>query len=806
MRVTLIDQGPTQTSNTCWVPKMAPIGFYAYASESGHLTETIESAIKSINKRDIAQIKSWRELKIGGKIVIRTILNRIKDADLFLCDLTGLNPNVLFELGYAIGLRKRVWLTLDSTKATSAQQVSKLDIVAGFGYRAHTNHDALTTQFLRDCPFADLDTHILSGYASLIDSKLKSPPTNDVFYIPSSVESTAVKRLCNYFSSLKEQNGRRVVVDDQLENSFEPLTWYLRNILDANAVVAHLDDIGSDGARINNARCSLLAGIALAFERQVLLIAPSPFDPPFDYRHLLVEYQDARHCKSAVEKWLRPIFMTRLAPRPTPLDPELTLLAFHIGETTAENEELELRDYFVPTAAYSAGTKSKMGIFVGRKGTGKTANLYQLREYFSGESQNLVVTIKPLAFRIAAFARLLDEFFPHPDLAADFIERIWRSIIYAEIAVALSRRIEKDTRYRDPTADEVAVISHVNKHSDFVDADFAGRIDLIRALVAEVVGRGDSPKAALHTIAAVFSQPLVDAYSSIFRPFQRIVILVDNLDKAWGVTEDLSVQTQLILSLLDFQNTIHSDLEMTKGDIRILVFLREDIYTRVMENAYEPDKVRLGLNRVAWPSRSQLIHILERRFRACSPNLAVAAIWDDLFCAKTAGVGTKDYLLRHTMPRPRDLIHVVRTSIDYSVGRSHSRIESDDLDDALKEYYQFLLDNMVAEYGVYMPRLRDIIQAFYGTRIRQTQYQLMMTVRHHARPAGGFLKVIEFLFRVSFLGIERQGRVKFVYTNDEAKLLIPLLRRRLRWHDLRRTQFVIHPAFHAGLDVTDVGR
>ena len=799
---------------------MAPNGFYAYPSQSDHLSETVEASIRAINKRNVVHIRSWRDIKIGGKIVIQTILNYIKNAELFLCDVTGLNPNVLFELGYAIGLGKRVWLSLDTTKAKSADQVTSFAILSELGYRAYTNHDAITTQFLRVCPYDDLNASVLSAHESFIERKQETPTTSDVFYIPSSVESTAVKRLVTYFRSLKEHNRRRVVVDDQLENSYEPLLWYLTNILDADAVVAHLDDEESPGALINNARCSLLAGMAHGLHRRLLMIAPSPFDPPFDYRKLLFVYNNARHCKGAVERWLTPILMTRVQTTPIVHDSELELLRFHIGETTAENEELELKDYFVPTAAYSAGIKNKMAIFVGRKGTGKTANLYQLREHFSNEQQNLVVTIKPVAFRIAAFGRLIAEFFPRPEEADEFIERTWRAIIYAEIAIPVCRRIDEDTRYRERTDDEETVVSHVERHREFVEADFAARIDMIRELVEKAVTGGASPKIALHKIAVEFSQPLVDAYSAMFRRFQSIVILVDNLDKAWSVSEtdgkmEMSrgqstplrsantVQTRLILGLLDFQNTIRDDLALTEGDVRVLCFLREDIFAHVVKLASEPDKVRLESSPVTWPDGSQLIRILEKRFLACSPTLSVQAIWDDLFCRKTSGVDTRQYLLRHTMPRPRDLIHVVRTAINNSVGRSHSQIEADDLKDALKEYYQFLLDNLCAEYSVYMPTMRNLIQAFSGSPVRQTRRQIWWTVRDHLHASDGLESVVEFLVRVSFLGIERQGSVEFVYTNDAAELLVPVLRRRLRWYYFRGTGFVIHPAFHAGLGLDE---
>ena len=780
---------------------MSTTGFYAYPSESDHLTETIENAIKSINNRRDIRIRSWRAIRIGGKIVINEILNRIRSADLFLCDLTGLNSNVLFELGFAIGLRKRVWLTLDTTKAKSRDQVKSLDILNNFGYRAHTNPDDLTTQFLNDRPFEDISSHALREHEAWISGIIKSPATNDVFYVPSSVDSTAVRRLIRYLAVLKEQNGRKIVEHDRLENSSARLQWYLRNVLDASATVVHLDDIESAGAQICNARCSLLAGMALGFNRNVLMIAPSPFDPPFDYRELLFEYKNARNCKSYVENWLRPIFMTRIEPRATTQDSELALLEFHIGEHTAENEERELSNYFVPTSAYSAGTRNKMGIFVGRKGTGKTANLYQLREYYSNERTNLVVTIKPVSFRISAFARLLEDYFPRPELAADFIERIWRAIVYSEVAIVVGRRIHDDTRYRDPTSHEEQLLNHVEHYRDFIDSDFAARIDLIRDLIEDSVRRGNSAKAALETIAVKYTEPLVEAYSGMFQRFQQLVILVDNLDKAWSVDGNLTVQKQLIFGLLGFHDTIRRDLSLTKGDIRLFVFLREDILTQVMAGANEPDKVRLGVFRVSWPHRGKLIDILERRFLAYSPALTVERIWNELFCSETAGVDTKDYLLSHIMPRPRDLIHVINTAIDNCIGKSHLRIESDDLQDSIKEYYQFLLANMLAEYGLYMPDLRELIQSFSGAKHRQNRFQIWKTVRPHIHSDRGFMKILEFLFRVSFIGIERHGRVKYAYTNDEAERLFPLMQLRLRWHDLRRTYFVIHPAFRAGLEI-----
>ena len=780
-------------------------GFYAYPSSSSLLCETIESAIRSINEHKIAKIEGWQRTRIGGKIVIKEILSRIASSDIFLCDLTGLNPNVLFELGYAMALRKRAWITLDTTKHQSAEQYGALDILSGFGYRAHTNYENIVSQFLQDFSYFDLKEHLLKEHDSWIDSVLQGSMKNDVFYIPSSVETTTVKNLINYLASLKKHNKRKVVWHDRLENSFDPLRWHLRNILEANSVIAHLDDADSADAAVNNARCSLLAGIAYGFNKNVLLIAPDPFEAPFDYRSMLVPYKTARQCRKAVERWLTSVFMTRVETRKEADDPELALLAFHIGETTAENEEVELPDYFMRTAAYSAGTKSKGRVFVGRKGTGKTANLYQLREHFARDQSNIVVTIKPVSFRIAAYGRLIDDYFDRPELASDFIERTWRAIVYSEIAIPVLELIQRETRYREPTADEAAVIDHVNQHREFVEADFADRIDLIRLMVETEVDRGRSPKAALNEIAEDLTRPLLSAYLSMFRRYQQVVVLVDNLDKAWSVSEDRSVQTRIIFGLLDLWNTMAQELSSIKGEVRFLVFLREDIFNHVIADVNEPDKMRLALSHISWSDEEQLAEMLEKRFAACAPGLQGGEVWSELFCRNVDGMETKRYLLHHVMPRPRDLIHVVRTAIDNCVGRSRSRIEADDLKDALREYYQFLLENMFSEYGGYVPNIRDVVQAFAGGPTQLSGYQIWTTLVGKKAAARGFRETVEFLVRVSFLGMEIDGVAEFAYTSDDVRRLLPLVRRGLRWYELRGTRFVVHPAFYAGLGLDRKG-
>ena len=83
-----------------------PTGFFAYASAPHAIPETIKAALATINKTQAAKIDTWEDLAIGGKYIIHEICNAIDDSDFFCADITSLNANVMFELGFAIARDK----------------------------------------------------------------------------------------------------------------------------------------------------------------------------------------------------------------------------------------------------------------------------------------------------------------------------------------------------------------------------------------------------------------------------------------------------------------------------------------------------------------------------------------------------------------------------------------------------------------------------------------------------------------------------------------------------------------------------
>src|SRR5258708_8305057 len=98
---------------------MAPTVFFGYPSQPPMRAETIREASRTLDSQGQIAAVRWEDLQIAGRYVIDQIQAAIKAGDVAAFDLTQLNHNVMFELGYAIGTDRRIWLLRDISEAQS---------------------------------------------------------------------------------------------------------------------------------------------------------------------------------------------------------------------------------------------------------------------------------------------------------------------------------------------------------------------------------------------------------------------------------------------------------------------------------------------------------------------------------------------------------------------------------------------------------------------------------------------------------------------------------------------------------------
>lgn len=451
-----------------------PVAFVAYPSRPKELPETVQSAVDQINGAKIAYLRTWEQMRISGKVIIGEICREIDAADFFVADLTHSNPNVLFELGYAIARSKPLWLLLDS--GVSQKKFAELGLLASVGYSGYINSEDIVAQFYRDqphkCEQAPLLEHLLSN-------DVVAERGGSILYVKSLHNTETNRRVSK---RIQRVGSGRVIVDDHSESPNQTLVWYARHVLASEGVLCCFDNPERPNATLRNARSSLVSGLAFGFSKPILMLGPQEFQVPLDYRDLLYRYENARSAVQRLEGWLAPreeqLRQHAMAQRTRVEDRQraLQLQTLDIGEYIAEHEQDELvHGYFVETAAYREARKGRQTLFVGRKGTGKTANFFQLAEELAADTRNTVSVIRPVAYELEAVVAVLSNF-RNRDEKIHAVEALWKLLLYTEIAGTLRGELLKvDTSAW--TSEESRFVDFCEAHERLVAPEFAVRLD-----------------------------------------------------------------------------------------------------------------------------------------------------------------------------------------------------------------------------------------------------------------------------------------------------------------------------------------
>jgi hypothetical protein len=103
---------------------------FLYPSKPANVAVTIEGAADLL-KQNLPQQKwlTWRDFRVEGQVVFCEICKRIRFADFIAADVTTLNFNLLFEIGFAVGLGIPVAPIRDTTIITNKSEFDELGML-----------------------------------------------------------------------------------------------------------------------------------------------------------------------------------------------------------------------------------------------------------------------------------------------------------------------------------------------------------------------------------------------------------------------------------------------------------------------------------------------------------------------------------------------------------------------------------------------------------------------------------------------------------------------------------------------------
>jgi len=279
-------------------------------------------------------------------------------------------------------------------------------------------------------------------------------------------------------------------------------------------------------------------------------------------------------------------------------DLDLSLVDIDLGGIDAE-ADARLADYFIRTPhveALLAGTKS---LFLGRKGSGKSAMFTQLpRLYGELGKGEVVLSLTPDEYAWAA----LKSYEEQGLMAEQAHTNAWRLSILIELAAHLTSL----KREWSPAA--VAARDRIAK---FVDDNFGSTVSIAKTASSLLKGlekfnfsafgfgigidrtvRSEHPQMTPAATKALMDelQPLLDE--------QSVVIAFDRLDDSWDGSGE---SKNLIVGLLKASKDLNDAARRAGGiapPLRVIVFLRSDIYETLQFD--DKDKHRVSEQFILW--------------------------------------------------------------------------------------------------------------------------------------------------------------------------------------------------------------
>lgn len=752
----------------------------------------MREAAKASSKRGV-EAHTWEDLHVEGQLIIDPILKQIDKADACIAEISSANPNVLFEAGYALAREKQLYFAIDETDQDATKSWSGLAFVETIGRINYGGNAQILASKI-----ADLSGTATSPLIGSLLANARPREANAVFAPGVPHKFNAADRL----ERLLERKTHLKLLASQDELGLGPLSYYVSEIYRSSAAILHFMKPSRVRAEVYNSRLAFLAGIVRGLDLPLLMVAEEGYQPPIDYRDLLFVYSTTAKLSEKVNLWLSTL--------PSPkgsnkrlgrlnLDIELPVRTF--GQYVAESEKDSLTEYFVHTNEFEAVLAGRASIFTGRKGTGKSATMQQSVEDLRTDRRVLVVPIKPSSYDLAGLLSVLGRF---QDVSRReyFLVNLWSYLLTTEVAVRALAHAQSLPAGVGGDANISELASTMERLGIDVDSDLTSRLD-------EAIAHAEQSSDALYSVSdslrAQWHGQLLTPLRSLLHSYDRVAVLIDNLDKTWERGVDFEQLSHFLLSLLVTSGRIQSDLEKSKRGqlpvtMTLTIFLRTDIYDVITQYAREPDKI--NPQAIQWGDEELLIRILEDRYlanRSSDGERDADSLWTEVFTPEVHSMTTRDYFLWRALPRPRDMIFLGNAALTTAINRRHNVVLAQDFSHAESIYSRFAVEALLVESEAQGFELEEVLFEFAGLDSTISEDDLAEVLDGEQDPES----IRNWLIRTSFLGIEtRDGRYVHVEGESEARKKLKAAER-LAKRLARPLRYRVHPAFRPYLDIRD---
>ncbi len=766
--------------------------FIAYPNEPTDIGQTIELG-RSRFRED--QVATWVHNATPGELVGTNVRDQIDKCDILVADVTVPNFNVTYEIGYGIGLNKKVIPVIYKAMADAGKYINDIGIFDTITYESYEN----AIDFATLLNSANSKHPLFTGPRSL---NLQQP-----CYLLDALRRTdfaniivsSVRRSGLFFRTFDPREGPRMSASEAI-----------KQIASSSTVIIPLLSEQIDDSFYHNLRGAFLAGLAHSMEIDTLIIQQGNSPIPLDYRDFVKVISHPNEVEEYIQELATNAFKSvQQVVNEKPHIPERLLEQVDLGATAAENEYRDLGAYFIETFEYKRALRGEGRLVVGRKGSGKTAIFWQVHDQIRTNRNVIVLDLKPETYQLRKFKEevldLLSEGTKEHTISA-----FWEYVLYLEICKKILD-VDRTRIDRDQTLFEKYMELEVIFLSDqfLSEGDFSERLS---KLVESIASRF---RAKLGTSSEqVLSQPevtelihihdlprlrkLISDYMGVK---QGLWILIDNIDKGWppqGITADDALMVRTLI-----EATRHIERSMTKLgiDAHTLIFLRNDVYEQIIE--YTPDRGKEGLIAIDWTDPDLLRRLLLERliFSGIADERDFFAAWRKICVPAVGDEESSTYLIGRSMMRPRFLLTLIEYCLSHAVNMEKERIETDDIKKGLYSYSMSLIKDIGYEIRDIDPDLEQIVYAFIGAPCVMRPGEVSDYLQEFGIKAENIESSIEQLLWYGVLGFEERSQAIYIYhVNYDFHAFSAKMSNAKRHNE--RFKYTLNEAFWPALDVT----
>jgi hypothetical protein len=764
--------------------------FFAYPGAPIDLTSPINAAIERSNPtQSKVNVLPWPQMDVFGQGIGDQVREEINAADVVIGDVTIPNENVYYEIGYAIGRGKSVAPVVNVAFADATRNLQANGFFDTVAYERYENANEL------------LEIFKVLPSANLLDLYAKPLNTTQPLYLLDSMRKTDFRNAI--VSTVKDSKV--------FYRSFDPIETYrfssinaISEISASAGVVIPLLSNNIEDAPLHNLRAAFLSGLSHGMGKNTIMLRfeSTSAAVPADFRDLVRSFSKEGDTIDAIKAFCGETLIATQRPQPRKSSNRSKLQSLSLGASAAENEFRSLEGYFVETSEYVRTLRGEVTVVSGRKGSGKTAIFFMVRDAIRNRKNTQVTDLKPESHQLSLFRQ---ELLKLVDLGVfdHTIAAFWYFVFLSEMLFTIKRGLEHRTQYDRNLWKSLEEIEETLAEFGITDSgDFTARINRLSKYVTQEINRAKSHGASLQPgilTNIVFKGGINRIKQLIVQnsdPKTKILLLFDNIDKGWPTKGVEEFDVRMIRIMTETLDKIKRDMDAVERDLTSVVFLRNDIYELLVEQT--PDRGKAGQIRMDWNDTEKLRQVIYRRLESSTGRSGVAfpVLWLDHFDSKVGSKDSFDYCVEHCLMRPRFLITIVEYAIANAINRGNVKVKEADLIDAVRQNS----NNLISEFGFEIRDASglsaDILYEMIGLAKHVTKDEVLERFKGAGLADEAPEEAFNLMLWYGVFGVVRQdGSERYIYDYDYS------IKRLLAEAKIKGTsKYAVNPAILLGLE------